>query len=393
MQIVSPDQVGVSSQQLARVDAAMQSRIDQGVLGGIQILLARRDEVCHFASFGWMDRDSQTAMRDDAIFRIYSMTKPIVSAAILILYEEGRLQLTDPVSEYLPGFGDVQVYQDANTLAPLDRPIVIHDLLTHTAGFTYGFFGDHPVDAMYQEVEMVSRDQTNEEFIAKLTGVPLITQPGTEWRYSVATDVLGVLVAELMGQTLQEALTQLVFEPLNMPDTAFQVPTASLDRLSACYTTTEEGKLKRVMQDDDPVVLPVGFQSGGGGLASTAADYLRFCRMLLHRGTLDGVRLLGSRTVDWMASNHLTASQLAVSGPDDWADYGFGLGFRVLMDRHASRRLSGVGEYGWAGAADTYFWIDPREELIGLFMAQLIPSNGHPTARLFQSQAYAALQD
>ncbi len=394
MQVVSPDQVGISSAQLSRIRQHMQRVVDEGHLAGIQTLLMRRDQVCHFESYGWQDREQAQALAADTIFRIYSMTKPIVSVAVMVLYEAGLLQLHDPVSKFLPGFADVQVYVDAHTRTALQRPILVHDLLTHTAGLTYDFLDSHPVDALYAEAASRFQDLTPEEFIARLCTLPLVFQPGTQWRYSVATDVLGVIVARIADMSLGEALSRMIFAPLDMTDTGFQVPASSWSRLATCYQHNAEGVLVPIMQPGtDEFSTGASFQSGGGGLVSTTADYLRFCRMLLHKGTLEGVRILGARTVDYMTANHLPPSLLPYGvQPNDLPGYGFGLGFGVLMDPPLSRQLAGKGEYGWAGAANTYFFIDPGEEMIGIFMSQLMPSGTNDSWKVFRTLAYSALQ-
>ena len=383
--------------QLGRVRTHMQTYVDQGRLAGIQTLLSRRDTVCYFESQGWRNVENALPIQADTIFRIYSMTKPIVSVAAMILVEEGRLRLSDPVSEYLPPFARVQVYADERTRQPPRRPVLVHDLLTHTSGLSYGFLDSHPVDALYQQRGLPSNDhRSNDEFIESLCAIPLAFHPGAAWRYSVATDVLGVVIAAIAGSSLAAFLQARIFDPLGMVDTGFKVPASSQERLAACYENAETGTLAlapHLMPDRDPFLRDT-FQSGGGGLASTCADYLQFCRLLLHKGTLEGERILGRKTVELMTMNHLPPSLLPFGiRPGDFDGYGFGLGFRVLMNPAAPKRLAGAGEYGWAGAADTYFWIDPAEELIGLFLAQLMPSGVHGAARSFQSLAYAALQD
>ncbi len=390
MDIVSPDQVGMSSAQLSRLHARMQAIVDEGRLAGIQTLLLRHGQVCYFESHGWQNQAQAQILAPDTIFRIYSMTKPIVSAAIMALCEAGRLQLHDPVSHFLPGFADLQVYVDEHTRVELERPILIHDLLTHTAGLSYGFMDEHPVDALYSEVGNM-HNLTNDEFIAALCRLPLVSQPGTTWRYSVATDVLGVLIATLTDLPLGEALTQLILGPLGMVDTGFQVPPASLSRLSTCYRMNEDSTLQAIMEPGtDSFSTGTTFLSGGGGLVSTTADYLRFCRMLLNQGTLEGTRILGRKTVELMRQNHLPSALVPLSADD--RGYGFGLGFRVLLNAPLSRRLVGQSEYGWAGAANTYFFIDPQEDMIGIFMSQLLPSGAHDAPRLFCAMSYAALQ-
>ncbi len=395
MQLCTPDQANVSEQQLSRLDASMQAMVDKGHLNGIQVLLARRNKPFHFASFGWQDKANDVSMADDTIFRIYSMTKPIVSVAAMMLFEEGQLRIADPVGEYLPGFHHLKVYIDENTNANLERPVLIKDLLTHTAGLTYGFDPDHPVDRMYSDVQILDLQSSPDDFLARLCRFPLLFQPGTEWRYSVATDVLGMVVAAVSGQSLGESLNSMIFEPLGMKDTRFQVPGTDLHRLSVNYQETSRGRLSPMPNPErDPVVVGVKRESGGGGLVGTTADYYRFARMLLNEGTVDGVRLLGPRTVRYMAANHLTKDMTEVFGDENngYGAYGFGLGFRVMQNPGRYRYLTGAGEYGWAGAANTHFWIDPNADLIGIFMSQLMPSNLH-LAHTFQSQAYAALND
>ncbi len=395
MDVVSPDQVGLSSAQLSRLHACMQTWVDNGKLAGIQTLLLRHDQVCYFESHGWQNLARQQPLAADTVFRIYSMTKPIVSVAVMQLYEAGLLQLTDPVSRFLPGFADLQVYVDEHTRAALQRPVQIHDLLTHTAGLSYGFMDSHPVDALYRARNLNMRDVTNDEYLDILCDLPLASQPGSQWLYSVATDVLGILVAEITGQSLGEALTQMIFEPLSMPDTGFQVPSASLSRFATCYQMNEDGVLEANMEPGtDQFSQGTAFQSGGGGLVSTTADYLRFCRMLLLRGTLEGTRILGRKTVEFMTANHLPPALLSLDiGTNSYQGYGFGLGFRVLLEPPMLRSLSGQSEYGWAGAANTYFFIDPQEDMLGIFMSQLIPSGPHHAAEMFRTLAYAALQD
>ena len=397
MQLCTPDQANVSEEQLSRLDASMQAVVDKGHLNGIQVLLARRDTPFHFASFGWQDKANDIPIADDTIFRIYSMTKPIVSVAAMMLFEEGRLQLADPVGEYLPGFHHLKVYIDENTNANLERPVLIRDLLTHTAGLTYGFDPEHPVDRRYADVQILDLQLSPDDFLARLCRFPLLFQPGTEWRYSVATDVLGMVVAAVRGQSLGEALNSMIFEPLGMKDTRFQVPEVDRQRLAVLYQANRHGRLEPLPKSNpevEAVVIGVKRESGGGGLVGTTADYYRFAQMMLNKGTLDGVRLLGPRTVRYMTTNHLTKDMTEVFGDErnGYGAYGFGLGFRVMQNPGRHRYLTGLGEYGWAGAANTHFWIDPNADLIGIFMSQLMPSNLH-LAHMFQSQAYAALND
>ena len=393
MQICLPTEVGVTASQLETISKTMQEMVDGNSISGCQLLVSRRDQVCHFVSCGWHNLETGQPIKDDTIFRIYSMTKPIVSVAVMMLYEEGLLQIQDPVSAYLPQFADMQVYVDENTVQAPQRPVLIRDLLTHTSGLSYGF-DDHPVDKQYHEVGVPSHESSNQKFIDDLCSLPLLFHPGTDWRYSVATDVLGVLVAEVAGSTLGEFLSERIFQPLGMVDTGFVVPNSKRDRLLTCYFQDDSGALApapHLTEENDPFIRET-FESGGGGLSGTSADYLQFCRMLLHKGVLDGQRYLGRKTIEYMATNHLHGSILPfILGETNYAGYGFGLGFRVLMDPIPLMRLGGVGSFGWAGAADTYFWIDPAEELIGIYMGQHMPSGPHSGARTFQSLTYAAL--
>ncbi len=396
MQICSPVEVGVSTAQLNTLARRMQRFVDEGSISGCQVLLSRRDQVCHFSSHGWHNIETRQKIQEDTIFRIHSMTKPIVSVAVMMLYEEGLLQLQDPVSMYLPQFADVQVYVDEHTRQAPQRPVLIRDLLSHTAGLTYGFLNEHPVEQQYQELGLPNPEASNQEFIDALCSLPLLFHPGTAWKYSVAVDVLGVLVATIADTTLGAFLDERIFTPLGMEDTGFVVPEAKRDRLLTCYFQDDTGTLApvpRLMAEQDPFIRDT-FESGGGGLSSTSADYLTFCRMLLHKGMLNGHRYLGRKTVEYMTTNHLDDSILPFTlGQANYEGYGFGLGFRVLLDPVPLMRLAGVGSYGWAGAADTYFWIDPVEELIGLYMGQHMPSGSHPGARTCQSLVYAALMD
>ena len=396
MHTCSPVEVGVSVSQLENISRRLQRFVDEGSISGCQVLISRRDQVCHFTSHGWHNIETEKKIQEDTIFRIYSMTKPIVSVAVMMLYEEGLLQIQDPVSLYLPQFADVQVYVDEHTVQDPQRPVLIRDLLSHTAGLTYGFMNEHPVEQKYQELGLPSYESSNQEFIDDLCTLPLLFHPGTDWKYSVAVDVLGVLVATIADTTLGEFLDERIFQPLGMKDTGFVVPASKRDRLLTCYFLDDRGTLApapHLTAENDPFMRDT-FESGGGGLASTSADYLQFCRMLLHKGVLDGHRYLGRKTVEYMATNHLDDSILPFTlGQSNYAGYGFGLGFRVLLDPVPLMRLGGVGSYGWAGAADTYFWIDPVEELIGIYMGQHMPSGSHPGARTFQSLAYASLMD
>lgn len=395
MQLLSPSEANVSTTQLSRMDASMQDAINKGRLHGIQVLLARHGKPFHFKTFGWQDRENDIPLQENSIFRIYSMTKPIVSVAMMMLFEEGRIQLSDPVGDYLPGFHTMKVYEDESTNANLKRPVTIRDLLTHTSGLTKASDDADPVDLMYKEAKVPNRRISSEELLERLYRIPLVSQPGEIWRYSVATDVAGCLVSTVTGKSLGKALTEMIFEPLGMVDTAFQVPAEDLSRLTVNYRLVPSGELAPMPgPESDPVVTGAQIESGGGGLVSTAADYYRFSQMLMNGGTLDGIRILGRHTLRYMTSNHL---QPGISPIGDMRNagnaYGFGLGFRVLMNPGLHAHLSGAGEFGWIGVANTYFWIDPIADLLGIFMSQLMPAGDYDLPLLFQSQAYASLKE
>jgi CubicO group peptidase (beta-lactamase class C family) len=372
MDIIKPETVGFSSRRLSRVDDLIQRYIDAGELPGAQMLIARQGQVVYWRSFGLMDIEAGRATQEDTLYRIYSMTKPIVSAALLMLYEEGRFMLDEPVAAYIPEFKDVRVYNGSDEPLPLERPITIRHLLTHTAGLTYDFLKSSPVDDLYRDADLRNREVPLRDWIKKLAALPLVNQPGAAWRYSMATDVLGYLVEVLSGQPLDVFLRTRIFEPLGMVDTDFYAPPDKADRLAVLYGSGSGFWVIGPEHVGDFTVKP-GWLSGGGGLVGSAADYLRFCLMLRGGGALDGERLLGRRTVAYMASNHVSAEllPLKVSGDPMWG-YGFGLGVQVLFDPVLAGRLASAGEYGWSGAAYTHFWIDPVEDVIAIKMAQIM---------------------
>lgn len=383
----------------------MQSYVDQNKLAGLIAMVARCGKVVYFERFGMMDLEAAKPMQFDTIFRIYSMTKPITSVALMMLYEEGLFQLNDPVSKFIPEFANVKVFAGAAEegadskhpfeLTELEREITILDLLTHTAGLTYDFLEDSPVDAIYLEADLHRPDRTLEEVIHKIVKLPLVHQPGTAWRYSMATDVLGYLIEVISGMSLDVFLEQKILKPLGMEDTGFYVPEAKLGRLAATYSPTENGGIELL---DAPATShyskPPRFLSGGIGLVSTASDYMRFAQMLLNGGELDGVRLLGRKTIELMTINHLPDELIPIQlGPHTLHGCGFGLGFRVLVDVAQAGRLASEGEFGWGGAASTSFFVDPKEELIGLLLTQLMPSRYYPIRDEFKVLVYQALID
>ena len=403
----SPESAGMSKAGFDRVEAHLKHRyIDAGRFPGAQMLVYRRGKVVHSAVQGFADVERKSPMKDDTIFRIYSMTKPITSVAFMMLFEEGRVALDEPVQKYIPEWNNLGVFQ-AGTLPafltkPPSRPMLIVDLLRHTSGLTYGFQQRSNVDAAYRErrIEEIERPRTLQLMIDDLSRLPLEFSPGEAWNYSVSTDVIGYLIGKISGTPFDQFLRERIFNPLGMNDTDFFVPPDKAHRLAACYSSDGKGGMK--LQDDPTTssfLSPPSFISGGGGLCSTAADYLTFCRALLSGGELDGVRLIGPKTLALMTSNHLPGgsdlytmsrslfSEAAYNG------IGFGLGLAVTMNPAQTLLPGSAGEYFWGGLASTAFWIDPAEELIAVFMTQLMPSSSYPIRRELRTMVYAAITD
>ncbi|MDQ1443658.1 MAG: hypothetical protein QOI20_122, partial [Acidimicrobiaceae bacterium] len=384
---VDPAEAGFDAERLGRIDRHFKRYVDDGLLPGWLLMVARRGQVVHVAMCGNRDVDAALPIESDTLFRIYSMSKPVTSVAAMMLYEEGAFELKDPVYRYVPSFSDMRVYKQGSALKPVTEPatepVRIWHLLTHTSGLTYGFHYAHPVDAMYRArgFEWVSPPGADLAACCDLwAGIPLLFQPGSEWNYGVSTDVLGRVVEVASGQSLDQFLAERIFEPLGMTDTGFWVDEADADRLGPLYTPSPvDRKAVRLDALGDAAYRRPACLSGGGGLVSTAADYHRFMQMLLGRGELDGVRLLGTRTVDYMTRNHLPGGvDLEAFGrplfaETTFAGMGFGLGFSVVDDAAKNKVLSTEGEYAWGGAASTAFWVDPVEEVTVLFMTQLLP--------------------
>ena len=404
---LDPAEAGFDPRRLARLDTHLARYVDDGRLAGWQLLVARHGRVVHAATYGQRDREAGRPVEPDTIWRIYSMTKPITSVAAMMLYEEGLLSLRDPVADYLPAFADPRVYVAGSARAPETRPatgpIRIWHLLTHTSGLSYGFLHAHPVDAMHRAAGMEFFPDPEIDLATacdRWARLPLVFDPGTEWNYGVSTDVLGRVVEVVSGMPLDRFLAERVLGPLGMVDTGFSVPEAQADRLAALYVTPTPGRVPARRDDFTPVPLgPVTFLSGGGGLVSTAADYHRFTRMLLNRGELDGVRLLGSRTVDYMTRNHLPggvdldAFARPVFAESEHLGVGFGLGFSVVVDPVAGENLASAGEYAWGGLASTAFWVDPVERVSVVFLTQLVPSGTYPIRRELRALVNSALVD
>ena len=373
---VAPEDVGMSSKRLALIDAAMNKAVDSGELPGAVVFIARGGKLAYAKSFGWQDKEKKIPMRTDSIFRLYSMTKPVVSVAAMILVEEGRIGLQEPVSKYIPEFKEMKVGVESTdaatgkpalTLADAKRQITIQDLLRHTSGLTYGVLGPPTaIRKMYNDAGIFSQKWVLADFAKAIAKMPLMFEPGSGWEYGHSSDVLGRVVEVASGQTLDVFFSERIFKPLGMVDTAFQVPAGKVDRVAQPIPDVYTGKTPELLD----LTTPQTFFAGGHGLVSTAADYLRFAQMLENGGQLDGVRILGRKTVDNMSANHV--NDRINKGPA-WLPghgYGFGLGFATRLETGQSEWPGSPGEYFWAGFAGTYFWVDPQEELVPVFLSQ-----------------------
>ena len=414
----SPESAGMSKAALDRIDDHLKRRyIDAGRFPGTQLLVYRRGKIVHSAVQGFADLERKVPVKDDTIFRIYSMTKPITSVAFMMLVEEGRVALDEPVHKYIPEWKNLGVFQAGMAPAflakPPTRPMQIVDLLRHTSGLTYGFQQRGNVDAAYRKAKIgeVEKAGTLDTMIADLAKIPLEFSPGDAWNYSVSTDVIGYLVGKISGMPFEQFLKERIFNPLGMNDTDFHVPAGKVGRFAACYNADPGGMMSFLAAEkkgglelqDDPTtssfLTPPSFISGGGGLCSTAADYLTFCRALLNGGELGGIRLLGPKTLALMTSNHLPGGRdlpemsRSLFAEAAYNGIGFGLGFSVTM--HPAKTLipGSPGEYSWGGAATTSFWIDPAEELIAIFMTQVLPSSAYPVRRELRTMVYSAITD
>ncbi len=405
---------GMDPLRLERIRPAIEKYVGEKRLSGAITLVFRRGRIVHEETYGVMDRETGRPMRPDAIFRIYSMTKPITCVALMTLLEQGRFRLTDPAAAYIPELGSLKVFAGGTAADPrlvdLERPVTIAHLLTHTAGLTYHFLEHGPVEQMYRDRGLTD-DTPLEQFIAELGRLPLALQPGTAFRYSVAHDVVARLIEVISGSRLDRFFGETIFKPLGMNDTGFVVPEAKLERFVSLYgsrdlmkrdTTnrvqTEEAQagVNRLLAGprDSLQSRPHECFRGGVSLVSTAADYLRFSRMLLAGGELDGVRILGRKTIELMTANALPQSMLPYEiGGLASPGWGYGLGMRVMMDLAAAQTPGSLGEYGWSGAAGTYFWIDPREQLIGIMMRQHMPNNFFQAVPDFRAATYQAIVD
>lgn len=402
--MVTPEDVGLSSSRLQYLDRYLQRRyLDMGRLPCAMTLIERRGQLAHLSVQGQMDVERARPLQQDTIFRIYSMTKPVTSVALMMLLEEGLIALDDPVHRYIPQWRNLGVYEAGFVgtfrTRPTASPMRVIDLMRHTSGLTYGLQQRTNVDAAYRKFGYgdPAGVGTLDGMIEGLAKIPLEASPGEVWNYSVSTDVLGYLVGKVSGLPFEEFLRQRIFAPLGMVDTDFHVPASKASRFAACYVATPEGSMK--LQDDpqtSPYLRPPSFISGGGGLVSTAADYLRFCRMLLNGGALEGTRLLSPKTVELMTANHLPGGKdladmsTALFSEATYSGVGFGLGFAVTTNAARTLVPGSEGDYSWGGMANTYFWIDPREQLIVIFMTQLMPSTLYNVRRELRTLVYSA---
>ena len=402
---VDPSEVGLDAERLTRIDTHFRRYVDDGRLPGWQIAVMRDGHLAYLSSYGHRDVESAAPVENDTIWRIYSMTKPITCVAALMLWEEGAFELKDPVSAFIPSFADQQVWQGGSSqkpvLGPVTEPMAIWHLMSHTSGLTYGFVYSHPVDELYRKAGFewgVPQADDLAGICDRLAGLRLLFQPGAEWAYSMATDVLGRIVEVASGMSLDEFFRTRIFEPLGMTDTGFSVPESEHGRLATLYGAHPgTGAAISLGAIGDTAKRPPSAWLGGGGLMSTSADYLRFAEMLRRGGELDGVRLLSPRTVDYMASNHLpdnadlTAFGRPLFSETTFDGVGFGLGVSVTIDPVKAKVPGSVGEYGWGGAASTAFAIDPHEEMVVLFMTQLLPSSTHPIRSQLRQLVHQAI--
>lgn len=404
--------LGFDRKRLAAIDPFLNDRyVKTGRLPGTLSLVARHGEIAHLGVTGMADVERKKPLAEDTIFRIYSMTKPLTSVAFMMLVEEGKVSLDQPVHRYIPAWKDLGVFKAGTAktgfmTTPTSGPMRIVDLLRHTSGLTYGFQNRTNVDAAYRSARIgeIEKAGTLDTMIADLAKIPLEFSPGTAWNYSVATDILGYLIGVISGQKFEDFLSERLLKPLGMDDTGFHVPADKAHRFAACYTPTAKGGME--LQDDpanSPYLAPPSFVSGGGGLVSTAADYLKFAQAMLNGGVhIDGKhrhRLISRKSLDLMTANHLPggvdlpALSKSLFSEAQYDGTGFGLGFATTTSAARTLMPGSDGDYFWGGAASTFFWVDPKEDLIAIFMTQLIPSSTYPVRGELRTMIYSALDD
>ena len=402
--LVEPESVGMCSKRLSLIDGYLQGYIDQEKLAGSSFAFMRRGELVYEKHFGFADREEGKSMATDTINRIYSMSKPITSAALLTLYEQGKFQLDDPLEKYLPEFRDMMVYTGGPAAIPATRhatsSITPRHLMTHTSGLTYGFEGvPEAVDQMYRHFKVGDYKDTLEAFSKKISQLPLRFDPGTSWNYSYATDMQGRLIEALSGMPFDQYLQQHLFDPLGMVDTSFTVPADKADRLANNYARPKGPLVPFDKAETSDYLKDRTFKSGGGGLVSTLPDYMRFGQMLANKGELDGTRILGRKTVEYATQNHLPGGRdMEGMGAGGFSESAFaGIGFCLLgsvcIDPVASPNMQSKGDYGWGGAAGTRFWVDPEEDLMCVFMTQFMPGGRYPVQEYLRHLVMQAIID
>ncbi len=388
---ISPADAGFNPSLIESIDTAMQKYIDQERLGGISTMLVKDGKIVQFKSYGYADVENNVRLNNQSIFRIYSMTKSITSIALMKLYEEGKFQLDDPVSDYIPEFNGLKVYAGTENgevvLEDQKNEMTIRHLITHTAGFTYGWSPNSYVDSLYQADSLLLWDELLEDKMQRIAKIPLKHQPGTKWEYSVSIDVIGGLIEVISGQNLDDYLSESIFVPLNMDDTGFSVPEDKVSRYTAVYTPDSNGKIKVLETiEDSRFIQPAIFLMGGGGLQSTMMDYARFCQMVLNDGELNGVQILNKETMAMIKADQMP------NGVEAWAGVGWAIGFKYEKNGNPDGSYPFKGELAWSGAADTHFWIDLENNLFGLAYTQQMPNNKTPFIKDFKRLVYQAME-
>lgn len=405
----APGSVGMDAGRLGRIDPVMQGYVDRGIYAGVSTLVARHGAVVHAGTYGWRDREAQTPMTADTIFRLYSMTKPIVCTALMTLFEEGRFTLVDPVSKYIPAFASVKVRADDGSLVEPRRPMTIGDVMAHTSGLVYHFLGDSAVSEMVGAAAILHADVPLADAVDDLARFPLAFHPGTSWKYSLGNDVVARLIEVIAGKPLGSVLQERLFEPLGMSDTGYGVAADRRDRLASmygrpdliqpgvtaptCFALWARGANEKIdVAASYPVDKAGVFQRGGHGLFGIIGDYFRFAQMLCNGGVLEGRRVIGRKTLELMHANRIPPALLPLEiGGLPLPGYGFGLGSRVALDVAATNAPGSVGEFGWSGAAKTHYWVDPKEGIVAVFMTQSMMSFDLPELTM-RALVYQALE-
>lgn len=383
--------LGFSTERLGRINDFMGRYVDEGKVAGFVTLVARRGKVFYFDKCGYQDTEAKVPMALDTIFRIYSMTKPITSVALMMLFEKGLVRLEDQVSKYIPEFSNLNVLGPHGQLEPIRNEITVHMLMNHTAGLSYAEWEPPVLAKYYLDPFVWDHEKTLEQFIQRIVKLPQLYQPGEKWHYSIATDVVGRLIEIIADMPIADYFEEQIFRPLGMVDTAFSVPNEKKDRLAVLYGPDGDNFLATIDEKISGVYFDPKLHSGGHGLVSTAQDYFNFAQMVLNKGEFDGIHLLGPRTVEYMTINHIKPNLLPLVMDVPWNGMGFGLGFSVVTDPAQAETMSSVGTIGWGGAASTNFWIDPEKEIIGILLLQIWPSYTYPTTNDFRTAVYQAI--